>query len=214
MNVHSIDDMSTALHLSRHRIFIISLELMAAAIHPLPCCFGYSKHPTVSEHYKETLEYYTDVNTTTPIVHIAENIPHTVIRLHPWDSVLSVLMFARLYLIGRFIVLHSRLFRTMLSYSLGALAHTKYNLVFVFKSYMAMYKGYLLVCIGLTSTFLAAWCIYISDDNIYSYDDALWVVGITFFTVGKSAGTSLSLIPYLDSLSQSVASCMTSSLLW
>lgn len=185
MNLRAIDDFWTAFHVNRQRLVLVILETVVCAIHPLPICTGLGDPPdTVSPFIRpEPLGLAQNLTGNMGIVGSSEE---KVAALSNADSLLSILMFIRLYHIGRFVVLHSRLFRTMLSYSLGALAHTKYNFVFIFKSYMALYKGYMLAAIAITFTAIAAWCIYICDRDITRYQDAIWVVGITFFTVGKS----------------------------
>lgn len=183
MNLRSIDDIKTAFHINRHRLVLLILETVVCAIHPLPVCMDYGEPPDAVSPFNRPEPLSLSQNLTDRIEAVTPTSP--VPALSTADALLSILMFLRLYHIGRFLVLHSRLFRTMLSYSLGALAHTKYNFVFIFKSYMAQYKGYLLATIALTFTSIAAWCIYICDRDITRYQDAVWVVGITFFTVGK-----------------------------
>lgn len=205
-NIRNIESFRIAAQVNPYRGFLVFLETLLNLPHPLPWCTGHSLAPIIEpteafvKDYSTTFEvvnnetsaaasnYSSQVINTgvfTDNKNISEMFHHSVVRLTTIDSVLSVLMFLRLYHIARFTVLHSKLFRTMLSYSLGALAHTKYNFSFIFKSYMAIYKGYFLAALALTFTALAAWCIYICDKEIHKYPDALWVVGITFFTVGK-----------------------------
>lgn len=195
--LRNIDSLCIALQVNPQRSILLLLETLITIPHPLPICLlpakldGKLVSPFMNEHesssYNETTAIF--INFTAPPVNANNTNPDSLYvetaTLNQLDSVLAVLMFVRLYHIARFTVLHSKLFRTMLSYSLGALAHTKYNFLFIFKSYMAIYKGYFLATLAMAFTFIAAWCIYICDKDITRYEDALWVVGITFFTVGK-----------------------------
>lgn len=195
-NLRNINSVWMALQVSPQRVTLLMVETLITIPHPLPVCFGfniYSSSPRFpSEHEDEALNMGNVSQTTTsssiqnftnPALALGN--AERIIRLNKWDALLSIMMFARLYQIARFTVLHSKLFRTMLSYSLGALAQTKYNFSFIFKSYMAVYKGYFLGAIALAFVLISAWCIYISDKAITTYQDALWVIGITFFTVGE-----------------------------
>lgn len=186
MRLRSIEDISTALHVNKRRIYSVVVETFICLLHPLPVCMGLGPSPHVESKQSVTIESLeSHFNLSIPADLQYPPPGANILRLSNADAVLSVLTFLRLYQIGRFTVLHSRIFRTMLSYSLGALAQTKYNFVFIFKSYMARYKGYLLAALALVFTATAGWCIYICDGDIDRYQDALWVVGITFFTVGK-----------------------------
>lgn len=137
---------------------------------------------TTGTGYNATTSHILTGSTTTNSTGLA--VPTGHIRLSSTDSVLSILMFLRLYQIARLTVLHSHQFRTTLSYSLGALAKTKYNFTFIFKSLMSIYKGYFLGALAFIFTMIASWCIFVCDQEIASFSDALWVVVITFFTVG------------------------------
>ena len=196
--LRNIQSLRIAFQVNLRRTLLLVLETIITIPHPLPICLlpvmSEEVSPFMNEHEDKDNEYNMGVNfTTAAVASLAENTTGGVVdgfhyqraKIHQLDSIFAILMFARLYHVARFSVLHSKLFRTMLSYSLGALAHTKYNFMFIFKSYMAIYKGYFLAAIALSFTFIAAWCIYISDKDITNYEDALWVVGITFFTVGK-----------------------------
>lgn len=204
-NIRNIDSFRIAAQVNPFRGFLLLLETVVSLPHPLPICMGLGRPPVevISPEANPFTKDYSDgfellVNNETAYYNATAtgysvegrnstntyNNHENIVRLNDIDSVLSILMFLRLYHIARFTVLHSKLFRTMLSYSLGALAHTKYNFSFIFKSYMAIYKGYFLAGLALTFSGLAAWCIYICDREIVQYLDALWVVGITFFTVG------------------------------
>lgn len=190
-----IDSLFMTFQVNPQRSILVILETLITLPHPLPMCFRPGQSPPVSpfmnEHEGVDINATTIVYTNTTGAHdLGTAVTPSTFHLHTAlisqaDSILATWMFVRLYHIARFTVLHSRLFRTMLSYSLGALAQTKYNFLFIFKSYLAIYKGYFLATLALAFTFIAAWCIYICDKDITKYEDALWVVGITFFTVGK-----------------------------
>jgi len=196
-NLRNISSFYNVLLVNPHRIVFTFLETLATIPHTFPVCVGYKtpwKQTLVSEHMTidEMLSSTMASNVTT--IGFTKNGDEDLvektffgkeIKISQIDAVLSIVMLVRVYQVARFVVLHSRLFRTMLSYSLGALTQTKYNFTFIFKSYMAIYKGYFLGLVALMCTTTAAWCIYISDKKISQFTNSLWVVYITFFTVGK-----------------------------
>ncbi|XP_067936796.1 small conductance calcium-activated potassium channel protein 2-like [Watersipora subatra] len=195
-NVRCISSRRMAIQVNPQRSLLLILETIITLPHPLPVCLPPTNTPQVSpffnEHEGQETNFTTDTNLYSEDFSISNSsntttsflFPVNESRINQLDSVFAMLMFLRLYHVARFSVLRSKLFRTMLSYSLGALAHTKYNFLFIFKSYMAIYQGYFLATLALAFTFVTAWCIYICDKDLTKYGDALWVVCITFFTVG------------------------------
>ncbi|XP_053391663.1 small conductance calcium-activated potassium channel protein 2-like isoform X1 [Mercenaria mercenaria] len=106
------------------------------------------------------------------------------------DAVLSILMMARLYLIAKFAVVHSRLLTDTSTTSIGALSKIKINTVFVFKAAMTNYPNRLLVAVMLTTLVVNSWAMrtcenyYLGPDGPTTYMEVMWLIATTFLTVG------------------------------
>lgn len=106
------------------------------------------------------------------------------------DAILSILMLLRLYLIGKFLVVHSRLLTNTATQSLGALNKVKINTVFIFKALMSTMPGTVLVFIMIGILLSSTWAMRTCE--IYYHPDAdhanilncMWMIAITFLTVG------------------------------
>ncbi|CAG2257155.1 unnamed protein product [Mytilus edulis] len=147
------------------------LEIIICSIHPIP--YG---------------------NFTTPMLVLN---PDTFIyETHqvPINAILSVLMFLRIYIIGRFLVVHSNLFRDTTVQSLGTLSKVNINTKFVFKALMSTMPGTILTGILVTTLIVNSWglrmCEYYSFENSTvkspagSYLSAVWLIAVTFLTLG------------------------------
>ncbi|KAH0625977.1 hypothetical protein JD844_034373 [Phrynosoma platyrhinos] len=115
------------------RIFFISLELIVCAIHPIPGQYFFTWTTRLAFTYT-TSEAHTDV-----------------------DIILSIPMFLRLYLIGRVMLLHSKLFTDASSRSIGALNKINFNTRFVMKTLMTICPGTVLLVFSISSWIIAAW---------------------------------------------------------
>lgn len=139
----------------------ILIELVVVAIHPLPCKI-----------------------TTTYIG------PKGELEEVSLDAIFSILMLLRFYLIGKFLVVHSRLLTNTATQSLGALNKVKINTVFIFKALMSTNPGTVLILtmlgILLSSTWAMRTCeIYYHPDPDHSHFlNCMWMIAITFLTVG------------------------------
>ncbi|XP_064611454.1 small conductance calcium-activated potassium channel protein 2-like isoform X2 [Liolophura sinensis] len=139
----------------------ISLELVVCAIHPIPGNFTTTYYPASGE-------------------------PREV----PIDAILSILMMLRLYLVGKFMVMHSRMLTDTSTQSLGALNKVKIDATFVFKALMSTNPGTMLIAIMLLVFLVNSWAMrtcevyYDPDQEHSSFRDALWLIVITFLTVG------------------------------
>ncbi|XP_070183816.1 small conductance calcium-activated potassium channel protein-like [Littorina saxatilis] len=149
------------------RVASVCVELAVCAVHPIPG------------------EYYVSWMTTDSDNHLtAQKV------MVPLDVVLSLPMFLRLYLLLRYITLHSRLFAS--SPSIGVLNRVRFNFRFIFKSIMALHPGYALSLFMLSFFLLASWSLRLCE----VYNDAtharvhgdflnsMWVVASTFLTIG------------------------------
>ena len=80
---------------------------------------------------------------------------HTAIV--PVDLVLSLPMFARFYLIGRSMLLHSKLFTDASSRSIGALNRINFNTRFVVKTLMTICPGTVIIVFILSLFIISSW---------------------------------------------------------
>ncbi|VDH99818.1 Hypothetical predicted protein [Mytilus galloprovincialis] len=147
------------------------LEIIICSIHPIP--YG---------------------NFTTPMLVFSPDIFIYETHQVPINAILSVLMFLRIYIIGRFLVVHSNLFRDTTVQSLGTLSKVNINAKFVFKALMSTMPGTILTCILVTTLIVNSWgvrmCEYYSFENSTvkspagSYLSAVWLIAVTFLTLG------------------------------
>ena len=162
MSDNSLDDWTLAM--SSKRIVFILLEVVVCAIHPLPGRYDFSW-----EKYDPMTGRYTTI--TVPI-----------------DVTLSVPMFLRLFLVCRVFMLHSKLFTDASSQSLGALNRINFNFKFIFKSMMTMCPEYVLTVLMVSVLLISSWllraCEMYHDDAHSDFLNTMWLVSITFLSVG------------------------------
>lgn len=157
------------LALTKRRILAFVAEFVVCMVHPIPG------------------EFYIRWYTTDSDGNLMEH-PVTV----PLDVVLSLPMFLRLYLVFRFIMLHSRLYQDASCQSLGALNRIHFNFRFIFKSFMALYPDYSLAVFMGSFFVISSWTLRLCEmynDAIHarvhgSFLNSLWLNAITFLTVG------------------------------
>ena len=75
----------------------------------------------------------------------------------PLNGVLTILMFMRLYLLGRLVVVHSKLFLDTSVQSLGALSRVKINAQFVFRALMSTSPMLMLSSWMIGTFFINSW---------------------------------------------------------
>ncbi|KAK7500231.1 hypothetical protein BaRGS_00008454 [Batillaria attramentaria] len=108
----------------------------------------------------------------------------------PVNGVLTILMFLRLYLLGRFVVVHSRLFLDTSVQSLGALSRVKINAQFVFRALMSTSPMLVLGSWMVGTFFINSWnlrvCeVYTDPDSQFAmFGQSMWLTAVTFLTVG------------------------------
>lgn len=157
-----LDDWHLAL--SNKKIICIAVEVIIYSIHPVP---------GLNDIDWKTFSY-------------EENRVKTI-RV-PIDVLLSFPMFLRLNLLCRVIMLHSRIFNHASSQSLGALNRIHFNFKFIFKSMMTLYPGYVLAILMLGGLVITSWllraCEMYHTEVHLNFLNAMWVISITFLTVG------------------------------
>lgn len=111
-------------------------------------------------------------------------------RMVSLDAIFSILMLGRLYILGKFTVVHHRLLTDTSTQSLGALNKVKINTAFVFKALMSTMPGSMLVTIMMAILVIDSWALrtceiyYHPGSDESSYLNAMWLTAITFLTIG------------------------------
>ncbi|XP_027143136.1 small conductance calcium-activated potassium channel protein 1 isoform X2 [Larimichthys crocea] len=165
--VHDIGAEDWRIALTTDRVALVALEVAAAAIHPYPM--------GLLTYFQQTLQ-------------------HTKSHLSPLETELEIMlalpMFLRLYLLGRAMMLHSRLFTDTASRSIGALNKIHFNTRFVGKTLMTTYPGTVLMIFSVSLWIVAAWGLHVCErhhnhrDLSSNYMEALWMVSVTFLSIG------------------------------
>ncbi|KFP87138.1 Small conductance calcium-activated potassium channel protein 2, partial [Acanthisitta chloris] len=139
------------------RIFFIALELIVCAIHPIPGQYLFTWTARLAFTYAASVA---DADV---------------------DIILSIPMFLRLYLIGRVMLLHSKLFTDASSRSIGALNKINFNTRFVMKTLMTICPGTVLLVFSISSWIIAAWTVRYHDKQevTSNFLGAMW-----FFFIG------------------------------
>lgn len=140
-------------------------------------------------------------------------------RMVSIDAVASILMLTRLYLVAKFAVVHSILLTDTSTTSIGALSRVKINTMFVFKAAMTTKPGVLLM-LAMLSTFLCnSWAMrtcelyYERDSKKNSYLEIMWLVAITFLTIGYGDRTPQSYCGRYISIVTGIMGVITTALL-
>ncbi|KAK0049785.1 small conductance calcium-activated potassium channel protein 1-like isoform X1, partial [Biomphalaria pfeifferi] len=142
--------------------FCLLIELLVCAIHPFP---------------GDTRIYMATID------------GHTQDRVH-LDGILSVLMMFRLYLVGRFLVVHSSLLTDKSTQTISAVSHVKIDLIFVFKAAMSEHPGKVIACTMISMFSISVWAMrtcelyYTELNEAHSLTESMWLSAITFLTVG------------------------------
>ncbi|XP_072213785.1 small conductance calcium-activated potassium channel protein 1-like [Excalfactoria chinensis] len=148
------------------RIFFISLELLVCAIHPIPGQYLFTWTARLAFTYAASVA---DADV---------------------DIILSIPMFLRLYLIGRVMLLHSKLFTDASSRSIGALNKINFNTRFVMKTLMTICPGTVLLVFSISSWIIAAWTVRVCEryhdkqEVTSNFLGAMWLISITFLSIG------------------------------
>ena len=131
------DDWRIAMTLER--ILFVVLELFICAIHPIPGQYVFTWTARLAFSYTASVA---DADV---------------------DIILSVPMFMRLYLIGRVMLLHSKLFTDASSRSIGALNKISFDTRFVMKTLMTICPGTVLLVFSVSCWIIAAWTVRVCE---------------------------------------------------
>ncbi|KAM8890251.1 small conductance calcium-activated potassium channel protein 1b [Synchiropus picturatus] len=152
--------------LTCERVFFVVLELLVCSIHPIPGQYVFSWTTRLAFSYTASVA---DADV---------------------DIILSVPMFLRLYLIGRVMLLHSKLFTDASSRSIGALNKISFDTRFVMKTLMTICPGTVLLVFSVTCWIIAAWTVRVCEryhdtqEVTSTFLGAMWLISITFLSIG------------------------------
>ncbi|XP_037626382.1 small conductance calcium-activated potassium channel protein 1b [Sebastes umbrosus] len=158
------DDWRIAMTLER--ILFVSFELLICAIHPIPGQYVFTWTARLAFSYTASVA---DADI---------------------DIILSVPMFLRLYLIGRVMLLHSKLFTDASSRSIGALNKISFDTRFVMKTLMTICPGTVLLVFSVSCWIIAAWTVRVCEryhdaqEVTSTFLGAMWLISITFLSIG------------------------------
>ncbi|XP_072226171.1 small conductance calcium-activated potassium channel protein 1-like [Leuresthes tenuis] len=161
--VHDIGAEDWRIAMTTNRLALIALELAVVIIHPYPVGLLAYVHQTPARMSLSETEL---------------------------EIMLALPMFLRLYLLGRAMMLHSRLFTDTASRSIGALNKIHFNTRFVGKTLMTTYPGTVLMIFSVSLWIVAAWGLHVCErhhnyrDLSSNYMEALWMVSVTFLSIG------------------------------
>ncbi|KAM6921084.1 small conductance calcium-activated potassium channel protein 1b [Xenentodon cancila] len=148
------------------RVLFVMLELLVCAIHPIPGHYVFTWTARMAFNY----------TASAPDADV--------------DIVLSVPMFLRLYLIGRVMLLHSKLFTDASSRSIGALNKISFDTRFVMKTLMTICPGTVLLIFSVSCWIIAAWTVRVCEryhdaqEVTGTFLGAMWLISITFLSIG------------------------------
>ncbi|TNN68297.1 Small conductance calcium-activated potassium channel protein 1 [Liparis tanakae] len=156
--------------MSSHRVLVITLELLVCVIHPVgtywevgfPANSSSSAPLCISNQHGEALR--------------------------DMELLLSVLMFLRLYLVHRAILLHSKVLLSASYRSIGSLNNINFSFRFVLKILMNKYPARTLLAFILFFWLTASWMLTLCERQTPAatgnMNTAMWLIAITFLTVG------------------------------
>ncbi|XP_070767974.1 intermediate conductance calcium-activated potassium channel protein 4 [Enoplosus armatus] len=156
--------------MTSHRVLVITLELLVCVIHP------------VGTYWEVSLPV--NSSSTAPLCLSS----HHSEALMDMELLLSVLMFLRLYLVHRAILLHSKVLLSASYRSIGSLNNINFTFRFVLKVLMNKYPARTLLVFILFFWLTASWMLTLCERKTQGstghMDTALWLIAITFLTVG------------------------------
>lgn len=147
----------------------LATELIVCSIHPLPFTTSFELPMYVS---------------------VVDDLHAFYVGGIPINSVFTFLMFGRIYLLMRFLVVHSALFCDTTVQSLGAMSNVNINAQFVFKALMTSLPGTCLISIMGIVLFVNSYslrmCEYYALDGHAEtfFMQAIWMTCVTFLTLG------------------------------
>jgi hypothetical protein len=175
--------------LTVNKILWIIVELVICAIHPVPRAYPYVEPERINSNSTgsdlSSLDSYSESYIS---LDVALGLPS---KFSPDFSVNKNsfgIVFFRLYLLGRSIILHSHSVRNITLRSLGYLNHVSIDFFFLIKCYLDHWPIRCLISFCTVVFFIGSWSLHACDYKItkehLSMSDAMWLFVITFTTVG------------------------------
>ncbi|XP_064802167.1 intermediate conductance calcium-activated potassium channel protein 4 isoform X3 [Oncorhynchus masou masou] len=165
--------------MTSRRVLGISLELLVCAIHPVGTYWEVGVPAPIA---REGVE----VNSSNSAP-LCVSFRHGEVLLDT-ELLLSALMFLRLYLIHRTILLHSKVLLSASYRSIGSLNNINFTFRFVLKVLMNKYPARTLMVFIFLFWLIASWMLTLCErqtqEQTGRMDTALWLIAITFLTVG------------------------------
>ncbi|XP_065117041.1 intermediate conductance calcium-activated potassium channel protein 4 isoform X1 [Paramisgurnus dabryanus] len=162
--------------MTSNRVLGISLELIVCSIHPVATYL----RPDMGNR----LEGKSEGNFSSPLC--LSSSPKDV--LLDVELLLSALMFLRLYLVHRAVLLHSKVLLSASYRSIGSLNYINFTFRFVLKVLMNQYPARTLMVFIMFFWLSASWMLRLCERQEQvetgGMDTALWLIAITFLTVG------------------------------
>ncbi|KAM8869056.1 small conductance calcium-activated potassium channel protein 2 isoform 3-T3 [Spinachia spinachia] len=156
--------------MSSHRVLVITVELLVCVIHPVGSYWEGGLHANSS---------------SSPPLCIYKNQGGALMNM---ELLLSVLMFLRLYLVHRAILLHSKVLLSPSYRSIGSLNNINFNFRFVLKILMIKYPARTLLVFILFFWVTASWMLTLCERQNQAttghMHTAMWLIAVTFLTVG------------------------------
>ncbi|CAF3692785.1 unnamed protein product [Rotaria sp. Silwood1] len=157
--------------LTNKKIYLIVFEILICAIHPIPRSFPRRLKTSV-----ENISSVSSASTSYSLSYI------------DIDIALGLPMFARVYLLCRFIMFHSHLFLDASSRSIGYLNQVSMDYFFLIKAYLQQWPIRCLTTFCIIVFLVGSWCLracdYTSTNEHISMLDSMWLFIETFTTVG------------------------------
>ncbi|KAM4703023.1 intermediate conductance calcium-activated potassium channel protein 4 [Rhinophrynus dorsalis] len=162
MNDNSLLDWRIAVNAKKF-VWIL-LEILVCAIHPLP--YQLQCKDTEEKTSETETQYF----------------------LSDADIFLSILMFLRVYLLPRTVLLHSRVLVDASYRSIGSLNKIKFQYQFVMKILMNTCPGRVLFTLTISLWIISSWILSVCErENVNGtgrMTSAMWLIPITFLTIG------------------------------
>ncbi|XP_056398526.1 intermediate conductance calcium-activated potassium channel protein 4 [Hyla sarda] len=111
----------------------------------------------------------------------------SMVSLSQVDIFLSILMFLRVYLLPRTVLLHSRMLVDASYRSIGALNKIKFQYQFVIKILMNTCPGRVLLILTISLWIVSSWILSVCERDYQragNLASAMWLIPITFLTIG------------------------------
>ena len=138
-----------------HKVLLISLELLVCAVHPVGTYWDVTPTARGQRPYANT--------SLSPAASVLCVAPWRGKRVAEAELLLSLLMFLRLYLVHRAILLHSKVLLSASYRSIGSLNNINFTFRFVLKVLMDKYPARTLLVFILLIWLVASWMLTLCE---------------------------------------------------